>query len=241
MNPRKYVYSIVTCWFEMNSWKKLQISLKCFTWLWNHQKQQSATTLSGRQIPSVMWPRASCTSSSIAVSQYQQQVAIVMAVTDCIVSTTQNDPSHSPAGANMHPHQMHGSSSLPPKRHLISVQPFLQFILLPNAENHMLYYAFHWTAHPLKNTASHVGRSTPPSNTWFLGLTWFCLPNWLTYSSVIFAGLIGVTNEQATLLRLQQQAAFMLCVTQPNNTSLLCNMYNRRPSHHHNIHNSIKL
>jgi len=143
--------------------------------------------------------------------------------------------------ANMHPHLMHGSSSLPPKRHLISVQPFLQFIFLPNAENHMLYYAFHWTAHPLKNTTSHVGRSTPPSNTWFLGLTWFCLPNWLTYGSVIFAGLIGVTNEQATLLRLQQQAAFMLCVTQPNNTSLLCNMYNRRPSHHHNIHNSIKL
>ena len=49
---------------------------------------------------------------------------------------------------------------------------------------------------PSKRSLPTVG-SRHPSNTWFLGLTWFHIPNGISISSANFAGLNNVSNTQA--------------------------------------------
>jgi len=45
-----------------------------------------------------------------------------------------------------------------------------------------------------------MGRSGPPSNTWFPGPTQVLNPNGISIGAAVFAGLTSVTDRQSTLL-----------------------------------------
>jgi len=47
-----------------------------------------------------------------------------------------------------------------------------------------------------QKTASSLGRSEPPTNTWFLGPTEVHIPNGISIGSDVFAGLMAVSNRQ---------------------------------------------